>query len=132
MRPYNHTITDKRRVRTQESVGIVGVAGVVLRYCDVLGLAGCAACHADGDYEQRIPKRDVEVLDVVFYFLHTQKISGNLNNVGLPLMRTNTCIIFYLCKLFFISSPNCVIFNVGIIIASIPDNAVSEVMYALT
>ena len=54
----------------------MGVAGVVLGYGDVLGLAGCAAGHADGDYEQRIPKRDVEVLDVAFYFLHTKKIAA--------------------------------------------------------
>lgn len=54
----------------------MGVAGVVLRYCDVLGLAGCATGHADGDYEKRIPKRDVEVLDVVFYSVHTKKIAA--------------------------------------------------------
>ena len=69
----------------QESVRIVGVAGVVLRYSHVLGLAGRAAGYANDDYEQRIPERDVQMFNVFFYLYHIQKISGNLNNVGLPL-----------------------------------------------
>lgn len=39
LHPYDNTVTDKHRVRAQESVCIVGVAGVVLRYSHVLGLA---------------------------------------------------------------------------------------------